>query len=175
MHPTFASEWGAVFAQLNSRAQSGFARLEVALSRTNWRVAKLLQEFLFSSVWYLLYSYSGQPTGARQTSMEKKDSQSPSFNTYSSQVLTQQRGSNEIRFFSRDVELCMGWKGWFMCDRSELGRGWTWGHGVTRTLYSRIEDWVCPLYGKWMNKHWRVTLLSWLTDILLSMIGIIGK
>jgi len=63
-----------VFAQLNSRAQSGFARLEVALSRTNWRAAKLLQELLFSSVRYLLYKLF-RP---RQTSKEKKDSQSPS-------------------------------------------------------------------------------------------------
>lgn len=109
---TFICEWGAEFAQANSRAQSGFARLEVALARTDWRAAKLLQEFLFSSVWYLLYSHSEQPTGARQTSMEKRLTKSL-FNTYSSRVLTQQCSSNEIRFFSGDAELRMDWKEWF--------------------------------------------------------------
>lgn len=117
----------------------------VALSRTIWRVAKLLQEFLFSSVWYLLYSYSGQPTGARQTSTEK--------NTHKVLLLTHillkywHNSAVPMKSGSLVEMLSSVWtgKGWFMCDRSEPGRGWTWGHGVTRTLYCRIEDWVCPL------------------------------
>lgn len=91
---------------------------------------------LFFCAIFTLQAIQGNQPGLDRQARKKRLTKSL-FNTYSSQVLTQQLGSNEI---SRDVELGTDWKGWIMCDRSEPGRGWTWGHGVTRTLYCRIED-----------------------------------
>lgn len=139
-----------LFAQLSFGAQSGFARLEVAgPGCASWRDAKLQQEFLFSSVWYLLYSHSGKQSRARQTDRQAhsdqrerlKDLKRPSLKRI---LLYQLKGQAPVLFHLCSF-LLKGY--WIPCvaalqhsSPEKVWVAWAEGKCSLRDCFSLLED-----------------------------------